>query len=99
MLDCLVTVQLQVVAERTLKTLREHGPMTIASIAQHHPFNAGLEELVACIRIAKAVGAASLVEKETVIIRDKRGVLLLASIPTFLLTADLFPDDLAALAI
>lgn len=99
MLDCLDTVQFNIVAERTLKTLKEQGPMTIASIARHHPFNAGLEELVACIRIAKAVGAASLVEKETVMIRDKRGVRLLASIPTFLLTADLFPDDLAALAI
>jgi hypothetical protein len=73
--------------------------MTIASIARFHPLNAGLEELVACIRIAKAVGAASLAEKETVLIRDKQGIRLLASIPTLLLTADLFPDDLKALAL
>jgi hypothetical protein len=99
MLDCLDTVQLHTVAERIVKTLKKHGPMTIASIARFHPLNAGLEELVACIRIAKAVGAASLAEKETVLIRDKEGIRLLASIPTLLLTADLFPDDLKALAL
>ena len=99
MLDCLDTVQLHVVAERTLRTLKEHGPMTIASIARFHPFNAGLEELVACIRVAKAVGAASLAEKETVVFHDKRGVRLLASIPTLLLNADLFPDDLGSLTL
>lgn len=99
MLDCLDTVQLHAVAERTLRTLKEHGPMTIASIARFHPFNAGLEELVACIRVAKAVGAASLVEKETVVFHDKRGVRLLASIPTLLLNADLFPEDLEALTL
>lgn len=93
MLDCLDAVQIRAVAERTLETLEEHGPMTIASIAAYHILNSGLEELVAYLRIAKLIGAAALEEKELIEFSDKQGIKLQASIPVFLLSADLFPDN------
>ncbi|TDB60282.1 DUF3375 domain-containing protein [Photorhabdus khanii] len=99
MLDCLDTVQIRLIAERALETLKEFGPMTIASIAHYHPLNSGLEELVAYLRVAKSVGAALLEEKESIEMSDKQGVRLRASIPTFLLSADLFPDSLDELVL
>lgn len=99
MLDCLDTVQVREVARQTLDSLKKHGPMTIASIANHYPLNAGLEELVAYLRVAKSVGAISLQEKELVEISDKQGVRIQASIPAFLLSAELFPEDLDNLVI
>ena len=38
-------------------------------------------------------------EKEDVIVVDKQGVTLKASIPTYLLTAELFPEDIDELAL
>ncbi|MEE9452522.1 MAG: DUF3375 domain-containing protein [Gammaproteobacteria bacterium] len=99
MLDCLDTVQTRKIAERTREILREHGPMTIASIVTKHPVGSGLEELVAYLRVAKSVGAATLADKESVEINDKRGIRLKVSLPTYLLSADLFPDSLDELVI
>jgi hypothetical protein len=99
MLDCLDAVQIRLIAEKVLSTLKKHGPMTIASIVRHNPINAGLEELVAYLRVAKSMGVVSLEEIESVEIKDKRGMQLRASIPTFLLSADLFPDNLNELAL
>jgi len=94
MLDCLDTVQVQVVAEQIFAAIKEHGPMTIAAIVGKHPLNRGLEELVAYLRVAKSVGAPLLEEKESIIISDKKDTPLKASIPVFLLSADLFPHNL-----
>ena len=92
--DYLDTVQIRVVAEQTFETLKKYGPMTIASIANLNPLKSGLEELVAYLRIAKSIKAISLEKKELVKIFDKQGIFLRASIPGFLLSADLFPHDL-----
>lgn len=94
MLSHLDTIQVRRVAEQSLETLIMHGPMTVASIANLNPLKSGLEELIAYLRVAKAVGAASLDKKESVELCDKQGKLLRASIPTFLLSADLFPENL-----
>ncbi len=92
--SCLETIRIREIAERILKILEKSGPMTIATIAEFHPLQAGLEELVAYIRIAKSIRATSLEKKEYIKLYDKRGILLQAFIPTFLLSADLFPDNL-----
>ncbi|WP_340617933.1 DUF3375 domain-containing protein [Xenorhabdus entomophaga] len=99
MLECLDTVQVRLIAEKILTTLKKYGPMTIASIVIHNPISAGLEELVAYLRVAKSIGMVSLEENESVEIKDKQGVNLRASIPTFLLSADLFPDNLDELTL
>jgi len=92
--NCLNTVQLRVVAERALVAVKKHGPMTIAAIADINPLQSGLEELVAYLRVAKSVKAASLEKKEQVMVYDQQGTAFRAAIPTFLLSADLFPDNL-----
>ncbi len=99
MLDCLDTVKVKEIAMLTRDTLRRHGPMTIASIAARHPLKSGLEELVAYLRVARSVGATTLDDKENVEFLDKQGVRLEATIPKFLLTADLFPDNIEEMAL
>jgi len=99
MLDYLDAVQVKAVAYRTRDVLLQHGPMTIASVVARQPMNSGLEELVAYLRVAKAVGATTLDEKESVEVLDKQGVHLKAAIPKYLLSADLFPDNLEELVI
>ncbi len=98
-LDCLDAIQVRAIAERTRATLRRHGPMTIAAIAALNPLNAGLEELVAYLRVAKSVGATSLAAKEYLQVSDKQGLRLQATIPTLLLSAELFPENLDELTI
>ncbi|MDD4913881.1 MAG: DUF3375 domain-containing protein [Methylococcales bacterium] len=99
MLDCLDAVQMQEVALRTRDTLFKHGPMTIAAIAARQPMKSGLEELVAYLRVARSVGAATLDERERVEIWDRQGVRLQAAIPKYLLSADMFPDNLEEMVI
>lgn len=99
MLDCLDTVQVRKVALRIRDTLFQHGPMTIASVVSRQPMKSGLEELVAYLRVAKSVGAAILDEKENIEFMDKQGVRLKAAIPKYLLSADLFPDDIEEMVI
>jgi len=99
MLDCLDTVQVKQVAYRILNTLRQAGPMTIASVVSKQPMNSGLEELVAYLRVAKSVGATTLEDKEELEILDKKGVRIRASIPKYLLSADLFPEDIEEMVI
>lgn len=98
-LDCLESIQIQKVAEQTRMLLHQHGPLTIAGIADKYPMESGLEELVAYLRLAKSVGATQLENQESIEIRDKRGGKIKASIPVFLLSAELFPDNLYELAI
>lgn len=93
MLSILDTVQIRRVAKQAFSTLVRHGPMTIAGLAGVNPLTSGLEELVAYLRVAKAVGAASIDKQEHVELCDKQGHLMRASIPCFLLSAELFPDN------
>jgi len=99
MLHSLDAVQVKEVAYQMRDTLRELGPMTIATVVSQHPMQSGLEELVAYLRVAKSVGAATLGDKENVEILDKQGILLKAAIPKYLLSADLFPDNIEEMVI
>ena len=67
--------------------------MTIAGLLRHYPINAGLEELVAYVRVAKSVNAAQLDDVERVQFTDKNGAKLQATVPTFMLSAELFPTN------
>jgi len=95
----LETVQVKEVAHRVLHTLKNQGVMSVAQLVDAHPIEAGLEELVAYLRVAKAVGATVLEEKEEVRVKDKQGNLLKAKIPMYLLSFEQFPDDLDELAL
>ena len=99
MLGCLNAVQIQEIAFRTHKTLLDCGPMTIAAVVEKHPVAAGLEELVAYLRVARSVGATTLVGKESVCMKDTQGAQLQASIPIYLLSADMFPANIKDLVI
>lgn len=94
MLDCLDAVQMKEIAMRTRNMLFKHGPMTIAALAAKQPMKSGLEELVAYLRVARAVGAVNLAEKESIEFWDKQGIRLKAAIPKYLLSADLFPNNI-----
>jgi uncharacterized coiled-coil protein SlyX len=99
MLDFLDTVKVRQVAI-TLKTLvKNHGPLTLAEAATHHPFTAGIEELVASLRVAKAVNAPVSSNTETIDLKDKQGNRLKARIPIVHLSADLFPDHIDQLTL
>ncbi|ETX07903.1 MAG: hypothetical protein ETSY2_08500 [Candidatus Entotheonella gemina] len=99
MLDHLHSVKLIAVATQIRDTLTHYGPLTIAGLLKHHPLTAGLEELVAYLRVAQAVGATQLEVKESVVVRDRQGEVLLASIPGYLLQATQFPRQLEELAL
>ena len=98
-LNCLETVQVKEIAQLTLSMLQKLGPMSIAELVKLNPLKSGLEELVAYLRVAKAIGATVIEQKEDVVVADKQGITLKASIPTYRLTAKLFPKDLDELAI
>lgn len=99
MLDYLDTVQIKEVALQTRESLKNHGPMTVAAVLKQLPLQSGLEELVAYLRVAKGVGATTLAEKETIELVDKQGVRLKATIPSYLLNAEMFPDNIEELVI
>lgn len=98
-LQSLESVRVREVAQRTYQTLCSRGPLTIAGLLQAHPVEAGLEELVAYVRVAKAVKAAEMEHTEQVRIGDKGGVQLHATVPALLLSAELFPDNLDELVL
>ena len=99
MLECLDAVKVSEIAMRIKKILAAKGPLTIADMAQEEPLTEGLEELVACLRVARAVDAVDVGGKEFVEIWDKKGNLLQASIPKYLLRIELFPDNIEDLVI
>lgn len=93
-LECLDTVKVIEVAHNIRTILRSEGPLTIAGISQYYPLDAGLEELVACLRVAKAIGATEISDREWVELVDKQGHKLKASIPVYVLNAGQFPENL-----
>lgn len=98
-LESLEAVRVREVAEKTYKTLVEKGPMSIAGLLKQHPVCAGLEELVAYVRVAKSVKAAQLDDLERVPLADRNGAQFQATVPTFVLSAELFPADLDELVL
>lgn len=87
------------VAEKVYGTLCQRGPQTIAGLLEVLPVQAGLEELVAYVRVAKAVNAATLERSEQVVIADRSGAQLRANVPALLLSAELFPENLDELVL
>ncbi|MNR12244.1 hypothetical protein D3C85_1285880 [compost metagenome] len=99
MLESLETVKILEVATSLRVLLDENGPMTVGQLLEHRPIQGGLEELVAHVRIAKAVYAITLDGREQVLVSDRDGQQILANIPQLLLSADQFPEDLETLAL
>ncbi|SET50985.1 DUF3375 domain-containing protein [Thorsellia anophelis] len=98
-LASLETVQIRELAMRIVNTLRDKGPSSIGMLIEINPIQSGLEELVAYLRVAKAINAAQLQTTEKVIVRDKHGNAIEATIPTYLLSLNLFPETLDELSI
>ena len=71
--------------------------MSLAQIAELRPIQGGLEELVALVRIAKAIEAVSLEGVEHLVVADRQGQTIRAKIPLLLLSADQFPENLESL--
>ena len=94
MLASLNSVKVQEVAKKVKSMLMQNSPQTISQLTHQLPISEGLEELVAYIRIAHAVKATELASVEEVIINNHQGSILRASIPTLLLTASLFPENI-----
>lgn len=99
MLDLLNTVKALEVAHDIRQLLDEHGPLTLAGIVKHRPITGGLEELVAHVRIAKAVSAVALEHSESVTVADRSGKDIRAHIPALLLYIEQFPQNLEELAL
>ncbi|MGV0036770.1 MAG: DUF3375 domain-containing protein [Candidatus Azotimanducaceae bacterium WSBS_2022_MAG_OTU7] len=93
-LDSLDSVQVRAIAVKVLATLEKHGPLSISGLTRANPLESGLEELVAYLRVAKAVNATVLDKKEEVIVPDRHGIDLSASIPTYVMSRELFPANL-----
>lgn len=92
MLASLDAVKVIEVAKTIRSILQSEGPLTISGISQHYSLQAGLEELVACLRVAKAIGATDLGEREEITFIDKQGHHLKATIPMYLMNAVQFPE-------
>nr|WP_240366311.1 DUF3375 family protein [Psychrobacter sp. KH172YL61] len=99
MLASLNSVKVQEVAIKVKSMLMQNSPQTISQLIHQLPISEGLEELVAYIRIARAVKATELASVEEVIINDHQGNMLRASIPTMLLTPSLFPENIEDLSL
>ncbi|MGB5517107.1 MAG: DUF3375 domain-containing protein [Gammaproteobacteria bacterium] len=99
MLEQLHAVKVMEIAERMQSLLQQQGPLSIGGLIEQHPVRSGLEELVACLRVAKAIGATELEGKETVEITDRNGEKIRATIPEMMLDAQQFPQRLEELVI
>ena len=99
MLQCLNSVQVVDVARKIKESLIQSEAMSLGALISLHPIYLGLEELVAFLRVAKAVKANQLDQQhEQIAFQDKNGVCLQARIPKFYLTSTLFPENLDELA-
>ncbi|MBI0158441.1 MULTISPECIES: DUF3375 domain-containing protein [unclassified Snodgrassella] len=98
-LTLLDTIQIKEVADSIYHNLCTFGPLTIAGLVEKKPINFGLEELVAYLRIAQHIQATDLNEKESIIIQDKQGIQIKATLPKYLLSASFFPDNLEELSL
>ncbi|WP_252178204.1 DUF3375 domain-containing protein [Endozoicomonas sp. 4G] len=99
MLSYLQSVKVMELAEIIKSILLQNGPLTIAGIVQHYPVTKGLEELVAHLRVAKAIKATLLPDREHISLQDKEGTSLQATIPCYLLSSDQFPQRMEDLTL
>jgi len=99
MLDQLHAVKIIEVAMRIQSLLQQQGPLSIGGLIKQSPVESGLEELVACLRVARAIGATELDGKEIVEITDRKGEIIRATIPGLVLSAQQFPRQLEELAL
>jgi hypothetical protein len=76
-----------------------HGPMTLGEVIEMRPLTAGIEELVAHVRIAQAVNAPREESTESLTILGQDGARLRATIPTYVLTPELLPAQIEDLAL
>jgi hypothetical protein len=90
-LDHLETVKLMAVAGEIIELVAVHGTMTLGDVIAMRPLTTGLEELVACLRVAQAVNAPREEGTESVVVMGREGTALRAKIPTYVLTPELLP--------
>ena len=92
-------VQVKVLAQMIQQRLQQHGSMSLSKLIQLQPIEKGLEELVAYVRIAKAVKATHLNQTEQITFKDQNGALFEAKIPLYLLDSTDFPKNIDHLVI
>lgn len=97
-LSSLNAINIYELADKVRKILQEHGAMTIAQIINFEPISYGLEEIVAYIRLAKAIKVVDMNDTEILIVRDNESVIEV-KIPQYLLSAESFPKKLCELNI
>lgn len=84
------------VAARARDVLRRTGARTLGDLTVLEPVKGGIEEVLALVRIAQAVGATRFEgQSETIYFTDERNRLMKARVPTLLMSAEDFPDDLS----
>lgn len=98
-LDHLETIKVMEIAGAMKLLLQSQGSLSIGQMMQQRPVQGGLEELVAFLRVAQAVKAPSTAQTESVIVQTREGSRLRAKIPSYLLSADMFPPHLEELAL
>lgn len=98
-LDHLEAIKVLEVATELRVLLQTHGGMSLAQLIKRRPVDGGLEELVACIRVAHAIKAPRDGARERVRVRTREGDTLQAEIPSYLLTAEMFPEHLEELSL
>jgi hypothetical protein len=99
MLKHLDNVQVRQIARKVKQSLKQHGALSVAKLVELHPIEKGLEELVAYLRIAKAVKAIHIAEVEKIYFRDQQGIWLEAKVPRYILNAQDFPEHIEQLVI
>jgi hypothetical protein len=99
MLEHLETVKVLEVAADVFRLVTMHGPMTLGEVIEKRPLTAGIEELVAHVRIAQAVNAPRDESTESLTILGQDGARLRATIPTYVLTPELLPAQIEDLAL
>jgi hypothetical protein len=92
-------VNVKALAGNIKAALVAYGPMPISGLSKHLPIKEGIEELVAYVRIAKAVGSPRIEDREQVSVTDRDGVAMIASVPILLMSADMFPEDINELGL
>lgn len=98
-LEHLETVRILEVADEIIRLITLHGPMTLGGVIARRPLTSGIEELVACLRVAQAVKAPRDENTESMLVRGHDGTLLRATIPTYVLTPELLPQHVEDLAL
>lgn len=90
----LSTLQVRRIAEGVREVLISTGrSMTLSEITECRPVTAGVEEIIALVRVASAANALDGGTDETITFEED-GKTLTASLPVFLLHASAFPENI-----